>query len=67
MLPLNPTYLLGGLTDAAELLRPVRQIGPGKRSVLTLHRKIEADARRDTPGARRARDVVERRRANWAK
>jgi hypothetical protein len=43
------------------------RIGPGRRSVWTLHRKIRADAERDTPGAQRMRDVVARRAANWAR
>jgi hypothetical protein len=42
------------------------RIGPGRRSLLTMHRKIRADAERDTPGAQRMREVVARRRANWA-
>ena len=39
--------------------------GPGRRSILTMHRKIRADAERDTPGAQRMRDVVSLRAANW--
>ncbi len=43
------------------------RIGAGRRSILTQHRKIRADAERDTPGAQRMREVVARRAANWQK
>ena len=51
----------------SELSNPSRggRIGRGRRSILTLHRRIRADAERDTPGAQRMRDVVARRAANW--
>ena len=66
MLPLDLTLSLGGPDPMmTELFRAPRLTGPGKRSILTMHRKIEADARRDTPGAQRMRDIVGRRRANW--
>ncbi len=47
-----------------ELSRGNR-IGPGRRSILTMHAKIRANALRDTPGAERMRDVVAFRAANW--
>ncbi len=52
------------LGQDAELARGNR-IGPGRRSILTMHRKIRANAERDTPGAERMRAVVALRAANW--
>lgn len=43
------------------------RIGPGRRSLAALHRRIRDAETRDTPGAERMRAVVARRRADWAR
>ncbi len=41
------------------------RIGPGRRSILTMHSKIRANTEHMTDGADRMRAVVARRAANW--
>lgn len=51
---------LAGIVPSAH--RP----GRGIRSIDSDHRRIRDAATRDTPGAERMREVVDRRRANWS-
>lgn len=60
------TYMLA----LGEALKPEgngrsNQIGPGQRSILTLHRKIKADRNRATDGADRMDKVIAERQSNW--
>jgi len=41
------------------------RIGPGRRSILTMHAKMRANAMRDTRGAETMRAVVALRASNW--
>jgi hypothetical protein len=43
------------------------RIGPGRRTLDALRKKIEDERVRNTDGAQRMRDVIDARRANWLK
>lgn len=55
------------LGQAQAPLSAGHRIGPGRRTVHALHKRIEDERTRDTQGAQRMRDVIERRRAVWRK
>ena len=41
------------------------RIGSHPRCILAMHKKVEANANRDTPGAQRMREVVAKRARQW--